>query len=426
MTAAKLLWNVLVSLPVLALGASLALRWLKAAGAPLGRVPALCLPKGAGGEEAARLETAKVFGCALLFRVLAFFAASLLALALTDGGQTLAGLWEKWDGYHYIRLVEQGYAGYVENGQHLFLVFYPLYVWVVRAVRLVVGNTLLSGLLVSSVCYSGGCAYLYRLAVQEYGRAVAWRTVIFLSLFPFAFFFGGMMTEGLFLLTTAAGLYHIRRHQWVPAGLWGVLAALTRMHGLLLIGAALAELVQAARPFAPGGGRREKLTALLRPLPAIFLPLLGTAGYLGLNYAVDGDLFAFVRHQEHWYQGFMWVSQVLGYLTKNALSYEHLSYRLLIWLPSLILFALFFVLLWRERGRHRSMFTLYAFASLILDYSLSWLLSAGRYLSCAVPFFLFAACMTERRPRLTAVLTAVMGALYTAAVTLYLTGQPIM
>ena len=51
------------------------------------------------------------------------------------------------------------------------------------------------------------------------------------------------------------------------------------------------------------------------------------------------------------------------------------------------------------------MYTLYAFAYLVLNYSLSWLLSAGRYLSCALPFFLFAAALTEKRPRLTALLT---------------------
>lgn len=55
------------------------------------------------------------------------------------------------------------------------------------------------------------------------------------------------------------------------------------------------------------------------------------------------------------------------------------------------------------------MYTLYAFAYLVLNYSLSWLLSAGRYLSCALPFFLFAAALTEKRPRLTALLAGGMG-----------------
>lgn len=72
------------------------------------------------------------------------------------------------------------------------------------------------------------------------------------------------------------------------------------------------------------------------------------------------------------------------------------------------------------------MFTLYAFACLVLNYSLSWLLSAGRYLTCALPFFMFAACLTERRPRLTAVLTAGMSALFILAQAIYLVGGQIM
>lgn len=421
-------WNVPISLMVLALGVSLVLRWLRASGLMLRHTPPLRLSEQqAGRGEGSYRESAVVFGCALLFRILVFAAASLLALRLMGGGQTIASLWTKWDALHYMQLVENGYAGYTENGRNLFLVFYPLYVWLVRGVRLAIGDTLLSGLLVSFLCYAGGCVYLYRLAFQEYGRAVAWRAVLFLSVFPFAFFFGGMMTEGLFLLTTAAGLYHIRRHEWLFAGLWGILAAMTRMHGLLLVGAAFAELIQAARPFAPADGRRfGGLRAILRPLPAILLPFLGTAAYLGLNFAVEGDLFAFVRHQDHWNQGFQWISQVLGYVVQNALGAGELVNRLTIWIPELLLFVLFFALLWHERGRHRSMLTLYAYASLILDYSLSWLLSAGRYLSCAIPFFLFAACLTRRRPCLTAVLTGVMGVLFMTAAICYLMGKPIM
>ena len=57
------------------------------------------------------------------------------------------------------------------------------------------------------------------------------------------------------------------------------------------------------------------------------------------------------------------------------------------------------------------MFTLYAFVYFLLTYCLSWLLSAGRYLSCAVPCFFFAAEELEGKPGRTAALAAVMGLL---------------
>ena len=93
---------------------------------------------------------------------------------------------------------------------------------------------------------------------------------------------------------------------------------------------------------------------------------------------------------------------------------------------TLLLFAAFFPLLWYARKRFRSMYTLYAFAYLVLNYSLSWLLSAGRYLSCALPFFLFAAALTEKRPRLTALLAGGMGGGCLVNLWCYLLGGQIM
>ena len=414
----RLLWTLAVSGAIIALGAVLVLRWLGAAGLP---VPLRNQTPASARAEVGRREGAAVFAAALLFRLAVFLAVALLACLVLypgTGAQWALDIWKKWDAWHYVNLAELGYTGYTENGQHLFLVFFPLYPWLVRLVSAVTGNTMAAGLLVSFLCYSGGCAYLYRLAAWELGREAARRTVLFLSAFPYAFFFGGVMTEGLFLLTTAAALWHIRRHRWWRAGLWGVLAAMTRMHGLLLIGAAGAELVEHLGRF--------DWRAILRRLPAVLLPAAGSLAYLGLNAAVTGDPFAFTVMQEHWSQGFCWISDTLWYVLQNALSFYDEAVRLQIWIPTLVLFPILFALLWYARGRLRSMYTLYAFVYLVLNYSLSWLLSAGRYLSCALPFFLFAAALTEKRPWLTALLAGGMGAGFLINLTIYLTGGQIM
>lgn len=113
-------------------------------------------------------------------------------------------------------------------------------------------------------------------------------------------------------------------------------------------------------------------------------------------------------------------------MLQNALSYYDEAIRIQIWIPTLLLFAAFFPLLWYVHKRFRSMYTIYAFAYLVLNYSLSWLLSAGRYLSCALPFFLFAAALTEKRPRLTALLAGGMGVGFLANLWCYLLGGQIM
>ena len=230
-----------------------------------------------------------------------------------------------------------------------------------------------------------------------------------LCAFPFAFFFGGIMTESLFFLTTAAGLYHIRRRQWFRYALWGVLAAMTRMQGVLLIGAAVAELCCWVRPFARG--EKGRLGYVVKRLPLLCLPVVGSLAYFALNYHVTGNPFAFTVMQEHWSQGFLWFPKVLEYVAKNAFTWPNVLTRWEMWIPELVLFPVFAALLWRSWKKHRSMLTLYGFVYFILNYCLSWLLSAGRYLSCALPYFLFAADELEGRPRRTAAVLTLMAVL---------------
>ena len=414
----KLMWTLAVTGVVAALGLYLVLRWLAAAGLP---VPLTAKVPVSKGDIPDRTECVKVFAVTFIFRIAVFLLVGLIACFILypgSGPDSFLWIWKRWDGLHYVNLAELGYSGYVEDGKNLFLVFFPLYPWLMRVISLITGNTMAAGLLISFVCYSAGCVFLYKLAALELGRGAAKRTVLFLSVYPYAFFFGGIMTESLFLLTTAGGLWAIRRHRWWQAGVWGLLAAMTRMHGILLIGAAGAELIEHM-------GRFDWKT-IARKLPALLLPAMGTLVYLALNWSVTGNPFAFTVMQQHWSQGFCPIADTLWYVLNNALSYPTVMVRYQVWIPTILLFGAFFALLVWARNRFRSMYTLYGFVYLLLNFSLSWLLSAGRYLSCALPFFLFAAALTEDRPKLTAGLAAVMGAGFLVNLTWFLTGGQIM
>ena len=414
----ELIWTLAVTGMVAALGLYLVLRWLGRAGVP---VPLAAKGLTAKGYMPDSRECVKVFAVTFAFRILIFLLVGLAACFILypgSGPDAFLWIWKKWDGLHYVNLAELGYSGYVEAGKNLFLVFFPLYPWLMRVVSLITGNTMAAGLLLSFVCYGAGCVLLYRLAAFELGRGGAVRTVLFLSVYPYAFFFGGIMTESLFLLTTAAGLWYIRRHRWWLAGMWGLLAAMTRMHGVLLIGAAAAELVEHLGRF--------DWKAIVRRLPALILPAVGTLVYLALNWSVTGNPFAFTVMQQHWSQGFCPIADTLWYVLQNALSYPTELVRYQIWVPTILLFPVFFVLLVWARNKFRGMYTLYGFVYLVLNYSLSWLLSAGRYLSCALPFFLFAAALTRGRPRLTAVLAAAMGAGFLLNLVWFLNGGQVM
>lgn len=375
----------------------------------------------------------KIFLLGAGSRVGLLLAGMAAAILLSDGGLTWEGAFQqlqRWDAAHYIHLIEEGYQGYTENGQHLFLVFFPGYVWAVRLLRLVIPSTALAGTVLSCLCYGGACCYLYRLAGEAYNGRVARDALLYMSLFPFSFFSGLVMTEGLFLLATTGACWYAWRGKWLAFGLFGALAALTRMTGLLVIVVGVIRLLEAYRPLElPVGkslGRCWK--PLLLRLPLTLLPAAGTLLYLLLNLWVDGDPFAFASHQEHWHQGYLWISQVVEYIGRYLGDNLGSSFGWAVWAPALALFVVGLALLyWAALRRgHPAGLLAYGFCFFVATYSLSWLLSAGRYLSTCFVLFLFLAKLTQRRPALRAALLGGEGVLLGVYLCAFLAGAQVM
>lgn len=375
----------------------------------------------------------KIFLLGAGSRVGLLLAGMAAAILLSDGGLT----WERafqqlqrWDAAHYIRLIEEGYQGYTENGQHLFLVFFPGYVWAVRLLRLVIPSTALAGTALSCLCYGGACCYLYRLAGEAYNSRVARDALLYMSLFPFSFFSGLVMTEGLFLLATTGACWYAWRGKWLAFGLFGALAALTRMTGLLVIVVGVIRLLEAYRPLEPPVGKSlgRCWNPLLLRLPLTLLPAVGTLLYLLLNLWVDGDPFAFASHQEHWHQGYLWISQVVEYIGRYLGDNLGSSFGWAVWAPALALFVVGLALLyWAAlRKGHPAGLLAYGFCFFVATYSLSWLLSAGRYLSTCFVLFLFLAKLTQRRPALRAALLGGEGVLLGVYLCAFLAGAQVM
>ena len=375
----------------------------------------------------------KIFLLGAGSRVGLLLAGMAAAILLSDGGLTWGEAFQqlqRWDAAHYIRLIEEGYQGYTENGQHLFLVFFPGYVWAVRLLRLVIPSTALAGTALSCLCYGGACCYLYRLAGEAYNGRVARDALLYMSLFPFSFFSGLVMTEGLFLLATTGACWYAWRGKWLAFGLFGALAALTRMTGLLVIAVGVIRLLEAYRPLEPPVGKSlgRCWKPLLLRLPLTLLPAAGTLLYLLLNLWVDGDPFAFASHQEHWHQGYLWISQVVEYIGRYLGDNLGSSYGWAVWAPALALFVVGLALLyWAALRRgHPAGLLAYGFCFFVATYSLSWLLSAGRYLSTCFVLFLFLAKLTQRRPALRAALLGGEGVLLGVYLCAFLAGAQVM
>ena len=334
--------------------------------------------------------------------------------------ETFLSSWCKWDANHYKSIAIDGYKGvteicntcreaklatgissnFMEDGQHLCLVFFPLYPFAMRCAHIIVEDIRIAGMLISSLAYAGGCVYMYRLVRMDYSEKIARNSVILLSLFPFSFFFGGIMTEGLFFFVSAATLYYVRRHKWWAAVLFGILATMTRMQGSLLIVPAIIELLMTYRPL---DSLKTKNYSNLKEMikKGLFLPFMfiGIGIYLYINWKVEGDPLTFMIYQKaHWQQGICLPTHTLTYIFRNAFSSNYnIQMRVSLWIPQAVLFIVSVIILIYGAKRLRKCLFGYGVVYVLLTYSATWLLSAGRYISCGIPLFIGMSLATEKR-----------------------------
>ena len=187
------------------------------------------------------------------------------------------------------------------------MVFYPLLPWLLRCLGFFFHDMRFCGILLSTICYGIGCIYLYKNAKTEFDKETALTATVAISVFPFGFFFGSIMTESLFLAIASAFLYYVRQHKWSMVAILGFLACLTKVQGLLLTFAVLVELFYSESGVALLRGKkwRDFLHKVLLPGCQAAVMLFGFVVYLLINYQVEGDPFRFLYYQSnHWYNGF--------------------------------------------------------------------------------------------------------------------------
>jgi Gpi18-like mannosyltransferase len=200
----------------------------------------------------------------------------------------------RWDAGFYLSIADEGYQ--YEGVTFPSVAFFPLYPMLLRAVRFVTGDPLWAGLILSNLALLAAVILLYRLTILEGDASTAERTVWYLLIFPASFFGSAIYTEALFLLLAVAVLYLARKDRWWAAGLVSVLAALTRLVGVILAPMLALEwwqrrrkaLVEGVQP--PGWG--SLITTLLAPL--------GTLAYMLYLKFSFGDPLAFMHASQAW------------------------------------------------------------------------------------------------------------------------------
>jgi hypothetical protein len=216
----------------------------------------------------------------------------------------IMGQFFQWDSLHYMEIAKNGYLA--QGPSQINIVFFPLYPLLIRLTTINFGYVNLSALLVSNASSCVAAFYLFKLAQLDYDGKAAIKAVLYLCIFPTAFFLSTMYTEGLFLALTIASFYYARLGKWPIAGLLSMFSALTRIGGLILLPALLAEYLHQKN------WRHKKLDSNLL---WIGLSLVGFLIYLNINVQVTGNPLTFITIESvHWHQS---LNPVLGF--QNAL-----------------------------------------------------------------------------------------------------------
>ena len=197
----------------------------------------------------------------------------------------------RWDTGFYVSIAEEGYR--YEEVELPSVAFFPLLPMLMRLLTPVVGDAAVAGILISNLALLAATIVLYRLVLEEWDASVAERAVWYLSIFPASVFGSAIYTESLFLLTAVGATYLARHRHWVWAGVTGVAAALTRLHGVLVVTLIAGEW-----------WRQRRNPAAVRPplvaLAAAAVAPLGTLAYMLYCRHAFGNPFAFATAASAW------------------------------------------------------------------------------------------------------------------------------
>ncbi|HEX9862236.1 MAG TPA: mannosyltransferase family protein [Candidatus Bathyarchaeia archaeon] len=291
-----------------------------------------------------------------------------------------------WDSPHYIDIAKNGYVN--EGDQVFFIVFFPLYPVLIRLITFNFEYINLSALIVSNVSSIFAAVYLFKLAQLEFGDDVAKKAVLYLSIFPTAYFLSAIYTEGLFFALVIASVYYARVGKWALAGFLSLFAALTRIAGLLLLPTLIIEYLH------------QKKWKLKDIRINIFWPLLALAGfliYLSINNQVAGSYFTFMEiERTHWYQS---IDPAQGFI--NACNWAiGASFPESITLGGAQLIFAVFGLLIVAAGflrRFRPSYTVYMLLTWMLSVSTGWWISIPRYVMAMFPMFILLGLLAHKR-----------------------------
>lgn len=189
--------------------------------------------------------------------------------------------WANFDGVHYLDIARQGYT---YDGR-----FFPLFPMLIHFFSAPFGTSgyLFWGFLLSNAFFLIALIIVYRLLRLDYPKHISQWTLIYLLIFPTAFFFTSVYAESLFLLLLVSSFYLLRKKHYLASCITAALLAITRPVGIVMLPVIAYELFKERK--WKGVSLKNVLSLALVPIPLVL--------YAFYNLKKWGDALYFVHSQ---------------------------------------------------------------------------------------------------------------------------------
>jgi Gpi18-like mannosyltransferase len=300
----------------------------------------------------------------------------IIGREVTPAEDIIRETFNRWDAPHYQTIAENGYVS--EGPDRVLIAFFPLYPMAIRLTHYVIPDYFLAAMFVSFVCNVAALYLIQAMIAGDGGdEGEADRGAWYTSLFPTAYFFALPYTESMFLALVLGSFVSARRKRWAWSGFFGMLACATRMQGLVLVPALAVEALLSERWKSP-----------FRAFWLAMVPL-GVVFYLGINWVVLDDPFAFLDIQrDHWGQRSLWPWEGFRNTFEGVRDSPSGSFRTSVLEFALATIVVTAVILAAGTRHLKASYLVFGWVSLLFMMSLAFPISLPRYVLGIFPVFL--------------------------------------
>jgi len=292
----------------------------------------------------------------------------------------LTSLHARWDSFWYLDIAKNGYSLNYNQWGLYNIVFFPLYPLLIKITSVLIGgNSILAGWFLSLFFLFLSLLFLFKLVKEFHPEIDPYSPLLFLLIFPTAFFLNTLYTESIFLFFSLATFYYgFKKKMWY-AGFFGFLASLTRVTGALLF-------IPIIWEYLKDHNFKLKSVFSFNVLPIFLIPL-GTFSFFLYHYLKFGNFFLFFTVEKSWGRAFVLQKNQFLFFSNPSIVNFCLDVLFVIFAFSVTYFVF---------KKLRTSYGLYMLTTLVVALSTGVLMSIGRYILVLFPTYILAASIKNQ------------------------------